>query len=249
MHTWRWGDAHYWIGANGSALPAPDDAGRVAGSAYLLVDDVPGTPRDLSLRTGIGDVAIVVDDDVSLEVRAHVLDGAIIVDDAGRPMTDDRLTVTLGPDRTRDVSVDVTISKGELRIDRRELTPAVKDRAPDDVPPFLRRALSSDPARLGKGVSMSPDGTVLLSGSAGPGSPVGAISPTGEIWTRVDARTRRSGVTVVVDPEDAGSEYLVLPDQRVITPSGTLIDVPATRADRLDEPAAPDSTDPPDSAD
>ena len=66
-------------------------------------------------------IEIVVDEDVALEVRAHVHDGDIVVDGDERPNDGDPVELRIGPDRPPDVTIDATISYGELRIHRGEV--------------------------------------------------------------------------------------------------------------------------------
>ena len=136
VQSWRWGDAYYWIGADGQAIPQPGDPGRVIGSAFLTIDDVPPARRDVSLRAGVGDVAITLDEDVTLEIRALLFDGRITVDDVEQPMSDNRATLMLGPEGVSDLLVNVTISDGDLRVLRQEMTPTYPtERADADTTP------------------------------------------------------------------------------------------------------------------
>lgn len=238
VQTWRWGDAYYWIGADGQTLPVQGDPGRVIGSAYLYIDDVPATPRELSLRTGIGDVVITLDDDVTLEVLGRLHDGRISVDDVDQPTTDNRTTLVLGPDGPSDVTVNVAISSGDIRVVRTEITPTREPRRRPAAAPFVEDTLSSRVVGIGEGLMMGSDGTVLLPGPDKTGPLAGAISPTGTIWASADSQRRPDGVTVVTGAATE-FEYLVLPNQMVITPSGVLVDVPAARAELLDDATQP----------
>ena len=66
-------------------------------------------------------IEIVVDEDVALEVRAHVHDGDIVIDGDERPNDGEPLTLRFGPDEPPDVIINATISFGELRINRHEV--------------------------------------------------------------------------------------------------------------------------------
>ena len=73
---------------------------------------------------------------------------------------------------------------------------------------------------------MASDGTVLIPDG------VGAIGPDGgQLWVLGDQVRREDGVVAIMTPY--GEEYLVLPNQMIITPTGTLVDVPAIRQELL----------------
>ena len=91
-----------------------------------------------------------------------------------------------------------------------------------------------DPAQagvvdIGEGLTMASDGTVLIPDG------VGAIGPDGQLWVLGDQVRREDGVVAIMTPY--GEEYLVLPNQMIITPTGTLVDVPAIRQELLDATA------------
>ncbi len=101
------------------ALPAREDL--VAGEITVTIDDAPPPATRSDLRVGLGLIEIIVDEDVALEVRAHVHDGDIVVDGDERPNDGDPLTLRFGPNEPPDVIINATVSFGELRIDRHEV--------------------------------------------------------------------------------------------------------------------------------
>ena len=120
------------------ALPAREDL--VAGEITVTIDDAPPPNTRSDLRVGVGVIEVVVDDDVALEVRAHVHDGHIIVDGDQRPDDASPVVLHFGPARPPEVIINATVSLGELRIDRHEVArrwvrPPVPEMAP--VPEVL----------------------------------------------------------------------------------------------------------------
>ncbi len=134
------------------------------------------------------------------------------------------------------VIVDATISDGDLfvrRVDVVRERPRPPFIAPP--PPWLESGpVPSGVIELGDGVTMASDGTVLLPDGAG------AIGPRGQLWIRGESVRRGDGVTAVAT--EFGEEYLVLPNEMIVTPSGTLIDVPARRRELLDPTTKPPTT-------
>jgi len=238
VHTWHWGDVYYGIASNQQVLPVPGDPGRVFGTAHLSIEAAPDAPRSVVLRIGIGEVVITVDDDVTLAIDSDLDDGRVTVDGVAQSASD----LTVGPEGPADVTVAATISRGDVRVVRAEMTPVPEadvDRPPTTMAPFVEGALSSAVVDIGEGLTMGSDGTVLLAANAR-GGPLGAISPTGEIWAALRSERRSDGVTVVGDGE--GFRYLVLPNQMVIAPSGILVDVPAARDELRERGSAATAT-------
>jgi phage shock protein PspC (stress-responsive transcriptional regulator) len=199
---------------------------RLAGIARLAVIGPPGAGTGRAdLRVGIGEIEIDVDDDVAVEIRAVAHDGDVIVNNQERPDG----VVRLGPEGTPDVIVDAEISLGDVEIERfdfnRDVDLALEPPAP--VPPWLGddAVLLDEAIDLGDGVRMASDGTVLLPDG------FGAIGPNGEVWSPYADAPRADGVRVIIT--DFG-DYLLLPNQMIITPGGVLIDVPARRAELLE---------------
>jgi hypothetical protein len=127
------------------------------------------------------------------------------------------------------VIVDAEISLGDVEIERfdfnRDVDLALESPAP--VPPWMGddAVLLDEAIDLGDGVRMASDGTVLLPDG------FGAIGPNGEVWSPYADAPRADGVRVIIT--DFG-DYLLLPNQMIITPGGVLIDVPARRAELLE---------------
>ena len=92
------GSRDYWTGSPTDGLPAHEDL--VAGEITVTIDDAPPPNTRSDLRVGVGVIEVVVDDDVALEVHAHVHDGHIVVDGDKRPNGGDPVVLHFGPDRT-----------------------------------------------------------------------------------------------------------------------------------------------------
>jgi phage shock protein PspC (stress-responsive transcriptional regulator) len=214
------GDEDVWIDA---ATDGPANSTRTAGAAHLTVIDVPPhVPVRSELRVGIGKIDIDVDDDVTVEVHPTVHDGEVRVD--GEVSSES--TITLGPEGDPDVIVDAEISLGDIEIERVEFATAPEVFVPDvpdlpDVPDVPEDAVLD----LGEGLVMARDGTVVLPDG------LGAISPDGRVLAAGEAVSPRAdGVTVISGPY---GDFLLLPNQMLITPSGILVDIPARRAEFL----------------
>jgi hypothetical protein len=61
-------------------------------------------------------IDIVVDDDVTVDVRAHVHDGDIIVDGVERTNDGEVQVIRVGPGETADAVIAATVSGGRLEI-------------------------------------------------------------------------------------------------------------------------------------
>ncbi len=64
------GSRDFWTDSRTDALPAREHL--VAGEITVTIDDAPPPATRSDLRVGLGVIEIVVDEDVALEVRAHV---------------------------------------------------------------------------------------------------------------------------------------------------------------------------------
>ena len=113
------GSREFATASRTDALPAREHL--AAGEIIVTIDDGPPPATRSDLRVGLGVIEIVVDEDVALEVRAHVHDGDIVVDGDERPSDGDPLVLRFGPNEPPDVIIGATISVGELQIDRREV--------------------------------------------------------------------------------------------------------------------------------
>jgi hypothetical protein len=204
---------------------------RLGGTARLAVIAAPvAGPVRAELRVGIGEIEIDVDDEVTVEIRAVTHDGDVFVGNEVRPDG----VITLGPEGEPDVFVDAEISLGDVDIDRYDFSRNIDDELlpelpePPERPPWLGDdpVLLDEAVDIGEGLRMASDGTVLLPDG------FGAIGPNGEVWSPYADAPRADGVRVIIT--DFG-DYLLLPNQMIITPNGVLIDVPALRAELLGE--------------
>lgn len=212
------GDEDVWVDRGTTGW----NSTRAVGTARLaILGATDGDVARADLRVGIGAIEVDVDDEVTVEFRTTVHDGDVVVNGDAR----DDGTFTLGPEGAPDVIVDAEISLGDVDIERYDFT---IDRDADvlrelpvlpEVPELPE--ITSDPAfDLGEGLRLAADGTVLLPDG------LGAIGPDGELWSPYEAELRRDGVRVLVT--ELG-DFLLLPNEMIITPNGTLIDVPAQR--------------------
>jgi phage shock protein PspC (stress-responsive transcriptional regulator) len=103
----------------GSELPGREDL--IAGEIEVAVHSAPPEVSRSDLRIGLGVIDIVVDDDVTVEVRAHVRSGDIVVDGDERPHDGDVQVIRVGPEANPDVVIQATVSVGRLEIDQRQL--------------------------------------------------------------------------------------------------------------------------------
>jgi phage shock protein PspC (stress-responsive transcriptional regulator) len=114
------GSRDFWVGPmTPNGLPAREHliAGEIEVTLYSA--PAPGTRADL--RVGLGEIDIVVDDSVTIDVRAHVHDGDVVVDGDDRPNDGDVQVIRIGSGTSPDAVIDATISVGRLEIDRRPL--------------------------------------------------------------------------------------------------------------------------------
>jgi len=183
------------------------------------------------LRVGIGRIEIDVDDDVTVQVRPLAHDGDVKVD--GRVTHDD--VIDVGPEGDPDVIVTAEISLGDIQIERFSFNEPPARRVPDipDIPDVPEGRVLD----LGEGLSMARDGTVILPDG------LGAITPDGQVVSALGRLpSRADGATVIDSPY---GDFLLLPNQMIVTPSGALIDVPARRAELLGTTATQPATVPP----
>ena len=73
------------------------------------------------LRVGLGEIDLIVDDDVTIDVRAHVHDGEIIVNGVTQPNDGDVQVIRIGPDATAEAVISATVSVGRLEITERNI--------------------------------------------------------------------------------------------------------------------------------
>lgn len=218
VEDWEWGESFYSIGP-GWVPPTIDD--HIGGHIHLEISGVPDSaPHTARIRMGIGDVEVYAAREVTVEIRPRLSDGSVELNGVVRP---DDAAFTIGPDGPPDVIVDATISTGNVFV--RQFDAYVDPAFVEPVvptPPWL----PLDPGQagafeIGERLTMASDGTVIFPDGAG------AIGPEGQIWVLGDQTVREDGVVVIFTPY--GEQYLVLPNQMIIAPSGLLVDVPALR--------------------
>jgi phage shock protein PspC (stress-responsive transcriptional regulator) len=100
-------------------LPVREDL--VAGEIEVTLVTAPAATIRSDLRVGLGLIELVVDDDLTVEVRAHVYDGDIVVNGVERPNDGEALDIRVGSGATPDFVIDATVSTGKLEISRRPL--------------------------------------------------------------------------------------------------------------------------------
>ena len=100
-------------------LPAREDL--VAGKIEVTVFSAPPNDARSDLRVGLGEIDIIVDDDVTIDVRAHVHDGEIIVNGVTQPNDGDVEVIRIGPGATAEAVISATVSVGRLEITERNL--------------------------------------------------------------------------------------------------------------------------------
>jgi phage shock protein PspC (stress-responsive transcriptional regulator) len=197
---------------------------RLAGEPRLAIIGAPRNTQRADLRVGIGGIEIDVDDEVTVEIHPTVHDGDVRVDGTVR----DEEAFTVGPEGAPDVIVDAEVSLGDIDVERRDFD-VVLDRGVPVTPELPELSeLPVEPAfDLGEGLQMAPDGTVVLPDGAG------VIGPNGELWSPYEAVPRSDGVRVLTTEY---GDYLLLPNDTIITPTGILVDVPGQRRELLGPP-------------
>ena len=78
------GTRHFWVSPSGR-VALPEAESLVAGEIEVTLYSAPPEGMRSDLRVGLGVIDIVVDDDLTIDVRAHVYDGDIVVDGVERP--------------------------------------------------------------------------------------------------------------------------------------------------------------------
>ena len=73
------------------------------------------------LRVGLGEIDLIVDDDVTIDVRAHVHDGEIVVNGVTQPNDGDVQVIRIGPEATAEAVISATVSVGRLEITERNI--------------------------------------------------------------------------------------------------------------------------------
>lgn len=236
-----WGDTWMDVGegtAPGSVLTERRVVGTANVSLYAApVDEPAGEPVRVDVAVGMGRIVIVADDEVTVQIRPHVDDGEVRVNrHNGRveDTTGNREVVTIGPDGGPDVIVEARISHGDLFVNQQDILSDGPNLVPphelpgqasagEAGPPWFDGNAAPGVTDIGEGLQMASDGTVLFPDA------VGALGPDGELWTASAVAPRDDGVTVITT---GFGDFLVLPNQLIISPQGLLVDSPRLRDER-----------------
>ena len=108
-HAAVWVDSARPIG-----LPNHEDL--VAGEIEVTLFSAPLDDSRSDLRVGLGVIDIVVDDDVTIDVRAHVYDGDIVVDGVEQSNDGDVQIIRIGSGETAEAVISATVSVGRLEV-------------------------------------------------------------------------------------------------------------------------------------
>ena len=135
------------------------------GSVDVYVDGVPDEQVVVDARVGIGDIAIRVNDEVSVEVRSRTDDGTVEFNGTRR---DENAPVHVGPEGRPDVIVEAWVGRGDVNIGTYDLAemagevplPEVGSDAP--ALPQLEVPLS----QVSDGVAATADGWFVLAEGA-----------------------------------------------------------------------------------
>jgi phage shock protein PspC (stress-responsive transcriptional regulator) len=115
------GTRNFWVAASAPrGLPAREDL--IAGEIEVTMFSPPAEVTRSDLRVGLGVIDIVVDDDVTIVVRAHVYDGEIVVDGEDRPNNGDLQVIRIGSGDEADAVIEATVSVGRLELAQRPLS-------------------------------------------------------------------------------------------------------------------------------
>jgi phage shock protein PspC (stress-responsive transcriptional regulator) len=100
-------------------LPEREDL--IAGRIEVTVYSAPPETARSDLRVGLGEIEIIADDDVTIDVRAHVHDGEIVVNGVTQRNDGDLQVIRIGTGQTADAVISATVSVGRLEITERNL--------------------------------------------------------------------------------------------------------------------------------
>lgn len=210
----------------GSRLEAHSSVSDVSVNVYEA-PRASGEPVVVDARVGVGEITILVDDEVTVEVRPEVHEGvAVVHDGSGAPQRHGG-TFMVGPEGAPDVIVRAEVSRGDVEVRRRDVFSDEQVAVPIPEPPTVLAPLEgidvSTVRELGDGIRMTSDGTVILPDSAA------VLSLDGDVWLRDGGTASPDEVTYVLT--DTMGEFLVLPNHTVVSPTGIVVDVPAIRAE------------------
>jgi phage shock protein PspC (stress-responsive transcriptional regulator) len=109
------GTRDFWVNST-SRFALPENESLIAGEIEVTLYSAPPGVTRSDLRVGLGVIDIVVDDDVTIDVRAHVHDGDIVVDGVEQPNDGDVQVIRIGSGETADAVISATVSVGQLEI-------------------------------------------------------------------------------------------------------------------------------------
>jgi hypothetical protein len=184
------------------------------GSVDIYVEGVPDEQVVVDARVGIGDIAIRVNDDVSVEVRSRVDDGVVTL---GGASTDGDDPVRIGPEGTPDVVVEAWVGRGDVNIDQYALDgpPAAPVLELEPILPQLDVPLTP----VSEAVVATADGWFVLAEGA-------AVIGPDDVLVVGEQFTREDGVALISSPF---GEFQLLPRGLLITPFGQVLDLHAIR--------------------
>ncbi len=107
----------------GSVRPfgLPEREDLVAGKIEVTVFSAPPDGARSDLRVGLGEIVLIVDEDVTIDVRAHVYDGEIVVNGVTQPNDGDLQVIRIGPGAAADAVISATVSVGQLEVTERNI--------------------------------------------------------------------------------------------------------------------------------
>ena len=111
------GTRHVWVDS-ARRIGLPNDEDLVAGEIEATLFSAPLDDSRSDLRVGLGVIDIVVDDDVTIDVRAHVYDGDIVVDGVEQSNDGDVQIIRIGSGETAEAVISATVSVGRLEVTR-----------------------------------------------------------------------------------------------------------------------------------
>jgi phage shock protein PspC (stress-responsive transcriptional regulator) len=201
------GDQQVLVGAGG---PTAVRQHVVIGSVEVQIDSAPAQPVTVDARVALGDVRILVPDNVTVEVRAR--GGDVRVDGVARP----RGTFAIGPEGSPDVIVDARVGYGDIEVNHWAPRPVLDLVAP--TPLDLPTPPAGTLREVADGVAVARDGAIVLAG--------------GEALVDVDGRVSvgdshpEGNVTVITTSQ---GDFRLLPGDLLLLPSGELLELAALR--------------------
>jgi phage shock protein PspC (stress-responsive transcriptional regulator) len=107
----------------GSVRPfgLPEREDLVAGRIEVTVFSAPPNDARSDLRVGLGEIDLIIDEDVTIYVRAHVHDGEIVVNGVTQPNDGDLQVIRIGSGEAAEAVISATVSVGQLEITERNI--------------------------------------------------------------------------------------------------------------------------------